>query len=492
MKKIFLALVVCLAGLQAFSQSVLSEHQLKMMQAFHIVSPADIDEWAREFLKDEYRGRRGGDIGFDKAAGYVKNLFEEWGIQPKGDNGTFFNTFPQPYNDVRETGQLKAKLIIGNDTIVRNYFPRKEFFASALSDSGEVTGELVYVGYGITAPELNHDDFKGIDMSGKIVMVDGGYPYKGKNIDTLKMWSKYQRVQPKIAAAAAAGAKGLLFISPYSSPAPRQTGGLIVVSVHETAAKEMLAGTGRTLPQWRELFNRFETGAVLTGHIVTVSANTRFYPENTTANIVGMIEGSDPVLKNEYIIASAHLDHLGMLPEMYPGALDNASGSVIVMAAAKAIALSKVNTKRSILFVLFSSEELGILGASYFLKTMPFPKEKINCLVNLDMLGTGTGFSINGAKEWEHFEPFFRDASEQWTHRPFTANLSPWKFITRFYTDGNAFYNMEIPTFELRITGGVRPVFYHVPEDVITQLDPVIMADASRLLAIAMINIANR
>lgn len=496
MKKLILILMVAVfAGrISAADQpSQLTDQQKAMMTAFHAATPEDIHTWAHELLKDEYRGRRSGDVGYDKAVAYVIDHFKKWGLKPMGDNGTYENTFAQPYNDVQSVGHLKAFYLLGKDTVVKDYLPRKDYFPTALSGNGDVTGELVYAGYGVTAPELKYDDYKGVDVRGKIVLCEGGYPYQGKNLDTLKMWSEHQRAGAKIAAAAKAGAAGVLFVSKYANPFPRRAEDDVVVAfISEATAKELMAGTGRTLGQWRDRFKAFKGKPVFTGRTVSVAADTKFYPDNTTANVVGVIEGTDPVLKNEYIILGAHLDHLGMLPEMYPGALDNVSGSVIMMAAAKALATSGVQMKRSVIVVLFAAEELGVLGAGHYLKSMPFPKDKITCMVNIDMLGKGNGLMVNTATEWKDLVPYFRDGSENWARRPFSTVMNDWSYATRMFTDGNAFQNEKIPTIEMRATGGPWPQAYHVPEDTIDQLDPVIMADAARALCIAVINIANK
>lgn len=496
MKKLILTLAVLVCAGQLFAQnqpSQLSDQQKAMMKAFHLVTPEDIHTFSYELLKDEYRGRRSGDVGYDKAAAYVIDHFKKWGLKPMGDNGTYENTFPQPYNDVQGVGHLKAYFKTGKDTIVKEYQARKDYFPTALSGNGEVSGEVVYVGYGVTAPELNYNDYKGVDVRGKIVLCEGGYPYQGKNLDTLKMWSKYQRAGAKIAAAAEAGAAGVLFISKYANPFPRRAQDDIVVAfVSRDAANELMAGTGRSLDQWRDRFKAFKAKPVFTGRTVSLAAETEFHPNTTTANIVGVIEGSDPVLKNEYIVLGAHLDHLGMLPEMYPGALDNVSGSVIMMSAAKALATSGVKMKRSVIVVLFAAEELGVLGAHHYLASLPYPKEKIACMVNVDMLGKGNGLMVNTANEWKDLVPYFQDGSENWARRPFSTIMKDWSYATTLFTDGNAFQNEKIPTIELRATGGPWPQAYHVPADTIDQLDPVIMADAARAMCIAVINIANR
>lgn len=488
-----LALLLGATHVQAQTKATdtLSTQQLRMMEAYHLISPQEIEAWAVELTSDAYRGRRSGDVGYDMAADFVMRHFREWGVQPKGDNGTYENTFAQPFNDVLGNGYLKAYFPQGKDLVVKDYAARKDYFPSAISDSGSVKGEVVYVGYGITAPELKHDDYKGYNMAGKIALIESGLPYKGKSEDSLKMWNKYLRAPAKIRAAANAGAAGVLLISPYSSPSPREVAGMVVTCINKQTAADLLSGTGRTPEEWRKLCDQFKNKPVPTRHEVDMAVQTRYSGNTTTANIVGVIEGTDPVLKDEYIILGAHLDHIGMLPEIHPGAQDNASGSVITMAAAKAIAQSKVELKRSIIVVLIAAEELGVFGADHYLKTLPYPKEKILCMVNTDMLATGTGFMVHSATEWEPLVACFREASENWTHRPFKASLTPWEYKARLFTDGNRFQNEGIPTFELKSTGGKWPAPYHVPEDTMVELDPVIMADAARVMAIAAIRLAN-
>lgn len=491
-----LAIALLLAGMiQAQVTSTptsLGEQELKKMNAFQLVQSSDIDTWARELLKDEYRGRRSGDVGYDKAASFVRDYFQEWGLKPMGDNGTYYSNFDQPYNDVLGYGHMKSFIRVGKDTVVKEYKAMVDFFPTALSANGEVTAEVVYVGYGIDAPELGYNDYKGVDVKGKIVLVEGGYPYTGTLMDSLKMWSKHQDVYAKIAVASKAGAKGVLFVSRFANPFPPKTDNMVVAFISAKTADDLMLGTGQKLADLKKKSNAFKFKAVPMGRWVSIKAETKFSPNTKTCNIVGVIEGTDPLLKNEYIILGAHLDHLGMLPEMHPGALDNVSGSVIMMSAAKALATSGVQMKRSVIVVLFAAEELGVLGGLHYIKSMPFAKDKITAMINVDMLGKGTGISVGTASRWADLLPYFRVGSEEWARRPFTQNVEEWSYKTRMHTDGNAFQNQEIPTYELRATGGPWPVPYHVPGDVITQLDPVIMADATRAMVIATIDIANK
>ncbi len=499
MKKILIAGLLLVQTLTLSAQlnrkttvTPLTDQQKSMMEAFHLVSSEEIDTWITTFVSDEYRGRRSGDVGYDMAAQDVIDLFTEWGLTPAGDKGTYENTFAQPFNDVLGVGHLTAYYEMGGKSIAVEYEAGVEYFPTAQSDNGKVLGELYYAGYGITAPELGYNDYAGADLTGKVVLVEGGYPYKGKDLDTLKMWSKYQRIQPKVAAAKAAGAKAVLFVSRYANPFPRQEAGVVVNFVSQQTADELMSRAGKTMAECKAACEALTPQAINTNVVISTSAENKFYPKNTTANIVGMIEGSDPKLKEEYIILGAHLDHLGMLPNIHPGALDNASGSVIMMAAAKALALSGVEMKRSVVIVLFAAEELGVLGADHFIKTMPYKPSQIECMVNIDMLGEGNGLSITTADRWADLVPYFESASIDWARLPFTTVSGEWDYKTRFFTDGNAFWNLEIPTIEMRSTGGPWPVAYHVPGDDLSQVDPVFMADAVRALVIATIEIANR
>lgn len=129
------------------------------------------------------------------------------------------------------------------------------------------------------------------------------------------------------------------------------------------------------------------------------------------------MEGTDPVLKNKPLILGAHLDHLGNHGGIFRGAWDNASGSAIVLETAKAFGKSGLSPKRTIVFILFGAEECGILGSAYYVAHPLYPLAQTLCMINLDMVGGGDGFSMGGIKSFPQLEKYFADANEKYIHR---------------------------------------------------------------------------
>jgi Zn-dependent M28 family amino/carboxypeptidase len=164
---------------------------------------------------------------------------------------------------------------------------------------------------------------------------------------------------------------------------------------------EILAGSGFTL---KDLQSKIDSSkqpfVVQTASIIEMEVHSKYTKEQPTMNIVGKLDGSDPTLKNEYVVVGAHLDHVGeQAGEIYaPGANDNASGSAAVLEIARAFVKSNIKLKRSIIFVLFASEELGLIGSKYFVDHSPVPLEKITAMINLDCIGYGDSIQIGNGK----------------------------------------------------------------------------------------------
>ena len=222
-----------------------------------------------------------------------------------------------------------------------------------------------------------------------------------------------------------------------------------------------------------------------------MSLTTEYFPDGKTANVVAMIEGKHPTLKNEYLIIGAHLDHLGMMPVLFPGALDNASGCALALGVAKAIYSAEITTNRSIIILLFGAEEVGLVGATYFVENFPYPKESIKMMVNLDMVGRGNAFFTATSEPWSHLLTYFEHNNERWVHRPLMTRSSPWAYAFRPRTDGAVFYNARIPTLHFGTRGATTRTLYHVPEDTMEQIDIEIMRDVVKLLTMTLIDMGN-
>jgi Iap family predicted aminopeptidase len=203
-----------------------------------------------------------------------------------------------------------------------------------------------------------------------------------------------------------------------------------------------------------------------------------------------MIEGSDPILKNEAVIIGAHLDAVGSPGCLFPGALDNASGSADILAAAKALASSEVKPARTIIFVFFGGEECGLYGSKKCVESPVWPKEKVVCMINLDMVGNGTGFQLANGKTYPELLTHFTEANNKFIHRDFKASEVRINY-GRPRTDGAIFEKAGYKTLSLYTSGSVKPVYYHDPLDNTDVLTPEIMEDASKLLYLGVLELAN-
>ena len=219
-----------------------------------------------------------------------------------------------------------------------------------------------------------------------------------------------------------------------------------------------------------------------TGVKAKINAKGVHHSDATTYNVVGMIEGSDPVLKNENIIFGGHLDHLGPWPVLHPGASDNASGSTIVMGLAYAFSKLKTRPKRSIVFALFAAEELGFLGSKYMAANLPnFPSKSI-FMSNHDMNGVGTSLQINGGKTYPELYQIIEKVNSKYSlNNNITASeISPFGGNS----DYTPFLEKRIPAYSNWVQGGQR---YGVDtsEDSIYIITPKIMEDIVRLYFMA-------
>ncbi len=225
-----------------------------------------------------------------------------------------------------------------------------------------MTGEVVYAGYGITAPELNYDDYAGIDVRGKIILIERESPVSpGAGAEKFNPWYKYSFHQHKLENASRHGAIGMLYnYGPIANPNNSYIENFVYVHVGDSVVKDIFTGTGINYRENLGKINKtLKPGSFNTGKNVTIKMSTQHFPDGKGSNIIGLLKGSDPELSKEVIIIGAHLDHLGKCYEMMPGANDNASAVAVMMGVAKALAQNHIPLKRSVMFISFGSEEQG-------------------------------------------------------------------------------------------------------------------------------------
>ncbi|MEO8514548.1 MAG: M20/M25/M40 family metallo-hydrolase [Ignavibacteria bacterium] len=377
------------------------------------ITSGEVSDHIKYLSSDELAGRFPGTEGDRLAEDYIINELETYKIKPAGVDG-----YKQPFDYISEIKLGPGNsLSIGNGELIKGV--GDEFTPVYLSSNGTASGNIVFVGYGINAPELNYNDYSGIDLKGKIALMMMYSP--GYNTPHDNPFSKYERLRIKCAAAKEQGAAGIIVVKGPESgeeelvklrmSGPGENLEIPVVDVKRSYVeyiftnqkKQTLSEIQKSIDSLR-VPQSFEFGggmAELKTDLERVKANTN--------NIIGMIEGKDPVLKNEYIVIGAHMDHLGdglkygslyegHDAQIHNGADDNASGVAGVLELAQYYASNKKDLKRSLIFMCFSGEEAGLIGSAYFTKSDLMKKYNVVSMINLDMVGrlTDNKLSIGG------------------------------------------------------------------------------------------------
>lgn len=355
---------------------------------------------------DRLKGREAGTPEYDMAARYVMDRMKEIGLQPRGDGQGYFQHVPLIAYRIKDEGHLEladrsgrpVPLAFGKDYLVEG---------NVLKPDLKIEAPLVFVGYGLVAPEHNRDDYAGLDVKGKIVVALSGAP---KFLQTEER-AYYRSGRVKLKAALDRGAVGYISIEtltgeklyPFAN-AVRQykswdmtwrhpDGKPFVPVALPTLAYISVTGAPKILgSEAAKILAAAETrdGAVK-GFALPLSLKAELHSEIKTAeseNIVGLLPGSDPKLKNEYVVLSGHLDHIGITPpvkgdSINNGALDNASGVATTLEVARL--LKSHPPKRSVLFLIDTAEEKGLIGAEYFARNPTVPLSAITADVDLDM-----------------------------------------------------------------------------------------------------------
>lgn len=484
MKLFFTSFVLSLAFcLSAFSQ----EKPDVDIHAFHSISSHEILHFAEELSSEKFAGRLSGSPEYMEAAKWSAAKFEEWGIKPAND-GSYFQYFNNEYSEVISLGEVIYKN--GDKKYILD-FP-EDYLPGSNSSSGSLEGELVYVGYGITAPELDYNDYKNVDVKGKIIILESGVPYS-KNDTTLAKWTPYAYHRYKFRNAVKHDAAGMIYASKIANPNTINLDGFVYAHVDTRMVEQIFTDAGKNYQEMKTKLKNFEIPSFTLpeNQTISISAKTKYFPKARSCNVVGLLEGSDPGLKNEIIIVGGHLDGQGKMGDViFPGALDNASGIANILGAAKALAKSEVKPKRSVLFILIGGEECGLYGSKHYCTNPIFPIEKTKLMINLDMVGNGTGFFLTGGKTYPNLFEHFEKANDKFIHRNLRTSAVR-KNYGRPRSDASIFENAGIPTFGLWTQNSVHPVYYHHPMDKTNVLTPEIMEDAAKLLYLGILGVAN-
>lgn len=369
------------------------------------------------FLSDDLlEGRGTGARGGELTVQYIASRFMALGLEPAGDSGTWFQRVPivaqNPTASLDVTAGGAPRALRYRDDFVawseRVPAPAPEERPGVpFSNSVDGTDELVFVGFGIAAPEWRWDDFKGVDVQGKILLVLVNDPgLRDSTIFRGKTLTYYGRWTYKLEEAARRGARGVLLVHNdtmatygWNTVVNSWTGDQVRLLtpnaslawagwITQSAATAMLRDRNLDLPRLmdaaaRRDFRPVSTGITVHGSVSSVVRRT------TTANVVARLPGRDPLLRSDAVVIGAHWDHHGIGrpvdgDSIMNGALDNASGVAAMLAVADAYVRTGVQPRRSLLFVAFTAEEKGLLGSQAFAENPPVPLRNIAAILNID------------------------------------------------------------------------------------------------------------
>jgi Zn-dependent M28 family amino/carboxypeptidase len=359
--------------------------------------------WAHvQYLADDkLEGRGTGTEGFGKAAAYVTDQFQKAGLQPAGEHGYVQNV---DFN-VLQLDEEHSSLQITSDGKAIPFQFGEDGFLSPTSNAAPVDAPVVFIGYGLKIPDAKFDDFAGLDLKGKIVaMVTGGPSSIATNLK-----AHYQSGEERRKNLAAAGAVGIITIpNPKSEEVPwsriagarfsqrmelqdssATAAARMALVINHQRAEKLFEGSGHTFAEIVELLG---TDKPLPHFplAIQVAANTAVRRSSAQSqNLAGLLPGTDAKLKNEFVVISAHLDHLGIGQPVngdaiYNGAMDDASGVASLIEIARAMHDSAAKPRRSILFLTVTAEEKGLLGSEYF-ASHPSVKGAMVADINMDM-----------------------------------------------------------------------------------------------------------
>ncbi|KAA9327278.1 M28 family peptidase [Hymenobacter busanensis] len=406
--RLWLTLASCAVAAPLAAQSLTVGK--KVARALEQVQPADFKAHVQYLADDKLLGRQPGQPGYQMAVDYVTAQLKSFGVQPAGENGSYVQrvrlrrAFVKPNTRLalRDAQGQSQPLTMGTDYTV---YPNPEV------PSLPVQAPLVFAGYGISAPELGYDDYQGLDVTGKIVVVVAGAPRPFPStvaaasqsaLTVMRNAVQHGAVGVIIAASKPKAMLSDLKRGAYSVlgtdgkvAASRSyvPGGAFKLLGNVTAAtfQRLLAAAAVDTAQAFAALRSGKPASVALRHSLDAAVEAR-YEELDTYNVVGQLPGADTRLRSEYVVHSAHLDHMGIgAPvkgdSIYNGAHDNATGVASVLEIARTYAKLKGadRPKRSILFVLQTGEELGLLGSAYFAANPTVPKANIVADVNTDM-----------------------------------------------------------------------------------------------------------
>jgi Zn-dependent M28 family amino/carboxypeptidase len=395
MLKKFLTLACLLVAVSAFSQQAAPTH-------------FDGKTWwnfVKVLADDNMEGRETGSAGLRRAEAYIVDQLKQSGLQPAGNNGFYQAVKFQSRQIVEQDSSLA---LVRDGKVEPLTLGEDAFFITRVDLAPELQAPLVFVGYGLSIPEKNYDDLAGLDLNGKVVVILNGSPADIPG----PLASHYQSAAERWKTLHKAGAVGIITIAnpasmdiPWSRMSLSRThpsmaladgefneteGEKLAVYFNPADAEKLFLGSGHSfdevlsIAKERKQLPRFPLAASIKAKATLEKKDVE------SANVIAKLPGDDPELKNEYVVLSAHIDHLGIGEpingdRIYNGAMDNASGSALLLDVASSLKKSPEKLKRSLLFLFVTGEEKGLLGSKYFTAHPTVDPKSMVADINVDM-----------------------------------------------------------------------------------------------------------
>ena len=487
-------------------------------------------------------GRRTLTPGYEKTADWAAGLFKQWGLKPAGENGTYFQNVPI-------TGARSAlvwSLGVPELTIAGRsfYFRDNDFVIDRFSTApAKVNGEIVFVGYGISAPAKGLDEYS-VDVKGKIVLALKGSPKDapaqvggmggGRGAGPAAVpdaWAEESTDAKKAQVAFEKGAAAILLYALPAAPAGGRGGGaapaaapagggrgaqpelappsykrpfIVVSNIDERVFRwVMWRNPQQELVEFNNVIAKLardirdkQVRTMATGLKAAVKGydSVALYSEqlknNISRNVLGKIEGTDPNLKSQYVVLGGHMDHLGVAEAgvIRNGADDNASGTAVAMEVGRLLAVNKVQPKRTVIVGLWCGEEQGLIGSRRYVTnpTDGVSMDRVVAYFNMDMVGLGDAIGAPGALNFpEIFNIIMRDQDPQVAKAVQPRTGGPGG------SDHSGFIELGIEALALMTSGGVGHPDYHRSGDDTEKIDPAILAKTGQFVLQGVVNLAN-
>jgi Peptidase family M28/PA domain len=496
-----------------------------------------IKSYISYLASDASLGRRTMTPAYEKTADWAAGKFKEWGLKPAGENGTYFQKVPITGGRSNYVFALGVPSLVVNG---RTFYVRDNDFTidSASTPGAQVTGELVFVGYGISAAAKGLDEYKGVDVKGKVVVALKGSPTdapaprpamggggRGAAAPPAPTggkdpWAEESTDRAKMTTAFTAGAAAIMLYNPNPPAQGAASGGgggrgaqtdpkvftrpfLYVSNIDERLFKwimwrdvqESSRGFDARMTALRGDIKAKKARSMTLGGKAVIKGYTSasYYGEalknNFARNVIAKIEGTDPSLKNQYVIAGGHLDHNGVTNGVvYNGADDNASGSATVMEVARVLAVAKAQPKRTLIFALWCGEEEGLIGSQYYADhpTDGVSMDRTVTDFNMDMVGLGDRIGAPGALNFPTiFDVIMKDQDPVVAKKVDPSQAGPGG------SDYSAFINLGIEALALMTSGRTGHPDYHDSGDDPAKIEEDILGWTGQFVVQGMLNVAN-